>query len=1344
MASPPPEDEDDARAGPSDQLLGLQLSSDDDDDDYQDLLAHLERQHAFQTRLLQQSGAGDTSIQRGAGGLDTTIGTFDFELQPFVDRTSRRMGVRERHFNTRLRQRGNLIPDQNITEALQEGLRRAVNQVLTTTPDLHDQYRLYFTIGSNRLHNNFQGWGLRAGEWREGGDRVEALFQRLAQALNSNEQFEMDDSFQVSITQVHHAPQGTGRPRRGKPGHPTMDMLTRNSKSIIRIQNRDELCCARALVVAKARVDQHPKHKAIREGKGPLQRTLAWDLQREANVPLGPCSYDALTSFSQAPSLRGYQILLVDAHRSFHITTFGAPQDKQLILLHHQNHYDVITKLPGFFGSSYVCAHCWKPYNTEGRHRCTKQKGHCRACCQKECPDFLHAYPRGQKATRRCQHCHRDFFGDTCFQMHLVKDHAGKPASNSQATICSQRRRCKDCRKQNVGLDKIEKHQCGYLDCPSCREYVDGETHRCFIQTAPKPQASQKRKRKRGTTETVPEEEDQPPLHVFFDIEAMQPQEQHIANLVVAETEDDDQPKCFPGHHCVRDFLEWLDTLTLNDTRQVNVLAHNFQGYDGYFVIHQYYGDNRIVEQLRNGCKLLEVKHDRLRFIDSLSFFQMPLSAFPKTFGLTELCKGYFPHKFNHPNHQTYVGPVPALDYYMPETLAPKDRQALETWHQQQRDQVFDFQKELVTYCQSDVRLLKQGCLTFKRLFETLTGFNPFEHITIASACNRDLRMNRMIPNSIASEPVRGWRNSINQSRVALEWLNWCGQEVQHVGNAGEVRIPPVGLVDGYCHDTRAVYEFQGCFTHGCPTCYPNRHEPHVRHFDRTMQDVYEATQQKIQRLKELGYTVVQMWECEWARLKDTSSDIRTFVAQLQFTDPLNPRDAFCGGRTNAVKLYHHVTPTQKIHYIDVTSLYPWVNKTCVYPKGHPRFISTPGHTDIHPYFGLIQCQILPPRELYHPVLPYRHDSKLLFPLCATCVQNEMPKRPWDRSPDCNHTDDQRVLTGTWCSPELAKAVELGYQVQYIYEVWHFDETCEGLFEDYVNTWLKIKQEASGWPAGVDTEDQKQKYIQDYFEQEGIQLEYDKIEKNPGLRTLAKMMLNSMWGKFGQRLNKTQVQPFHDPQAFHRFLDTDSLDVRHVSVINDDLVETHYQYQDEDIPVSPNLNIFVACFTTCWARLRLYAALKPLGERVLYYDTDSIIFLQDEGQPNPVLGDYLGDFTSELAPDDYITEFVSAGPKNYGYQTHKGHVECKVRGFRLNSEGKSQLNYNVMRQNVLDEIQKPQKQPRQTQVVKTHQIVRDPKHYQLYTFPEYKQYQLVYDKRVVDPQTFLTYPYGYQ
>jgi len=90
------------------------------------------------------------------------------------------MGVRERHFNTRLRQTGNFIEQSSIIRALQEALRRAVDRVLATTPNLHDQDRLYFTLSSNRLTSNFQGWGLRAGEWREGGVRLEVLFQRLA------------------------------------------------------------------------------------------------------------------------------------------------------------------------------------------------------------------------------------------------------------------------------------------------------------------------------------------------------------------------------------------------------------------------------------------------------------------------------------------------------------------------------------------------------------------------------------------------------------------------------------------------------------------------------------------------------------------------------------------------------------------------------------------------------------------------------------------------------------------------------------------------------------------------------------------------------------------------------------------------------------------------------------------------------------------------------------------------------------------------------------------------------------------------------------------------------------
>lgn len=90
--------------------------------------------------------------------------------------------------------------------------------------------------------------------------------------------------------------------------------------------------------------------------------------------------------------------------------------------------------------------------------------------------------------------------------------------------------------------------------------------------------------------------------------------------------------------------------------------------------------------------------------------------------------------------------------------MSVSDRKAFEQWHDQQRvnNVIFDFQKELVEYCESDVKLLKQGCLKFKELFEEKSQFKPFSCMTIASACNRDLRQNRMEPNTIANEPLHG------------------------------------------------------------------------------------------------------------------------------------------------------------------------------------------------------------------------------------------------------------------------------------------------------------------------------------------------------------------------------------------------------------------------------------------------------------------------------------------------------------------------------------------------------------------------------------------------------------
>lgn len=167
-----------------------------------------------------------------------------------------------------------------------------------------------------------------------------------------------------------------------------------------------------------------------------------------------------------------------------------------------------------------------------------------------------------------------------------------------------------------------------------------------------------------------------------------------------------------------------------------------------------------------------------------------------------------------------------------------------------------------------------------------------------------------------------------------------------------------------------------------------------------------------------------------------------------------NTRDAFSGGRTETFKLYAASDDaSQPIVYFDYKSLYPWVNKTKRYPVGWPNQILNPETTDISEFFGLIKCKILAPYGLYLPVLPVKGE-KLTFPLCKKCVEEQMELPTLQRSAVCRHTQEERCITGAWCTPELEKALEMGYQILKIYEVWHFPESEEGLFETYVDTWL--------------------------------------------------------------------------------------------------------------------------------------------------------------------------------------------------------------------------------------------------------------------------------------------------
>ncbi len=247
------------------------------------------------------------------------------------------------------------------------------------------------------------------------------------------------------------------------------------------------------------------------------------------------------------------------------------------------------------------------------------------------------------------------------------------------------------------------------------------------------------------------------------------------------------------------------------------------------------------------------------------------------------------------------------------------------------------------------------------------------------------------------------------------------------------------------------------------------------------MKKTYARHLERINFLKE-RIEVEEIWECEYEdKLKNDVFFAEFVKSQRQIRPPLNPRNALSGGRTNGIQLYYN----GDAGYIDFTSLYPYVQKYCKFPIGHPQII-TENFSNIENYFGLVYCRVLPPQDLFIPVLPYHSNGKLLFPLCAACSNNKCDT--------CNHSPIDRELEGTWVTEEMKEAIKYGYKITTIYEVWHFETTeiynketkSGGLFTEYVNKFLKIKQESSGYPHWAQSDQQKQLYIDDFFKNEGI------------------------------------------------------------------------------------------------------------------------------------------------------------------------------------------------------------------------------------------------------------------
>lgn len=238
------------------------------------------------------------------------------------------------------------------------------------------------------------------------------------------------------------------------------------------------------------------------------------------------------------------------------------------------------------------------------------------------------------------------------------------------------------------------------------------------------------------------------------------------------------------------------------------------------------------------------------------------------------------------------------------------------------------------------------------------------------------------------------------------------------------------------------------------------------------------------------------------------------------------------------------------------------------------------------------------------------------------------------------------------------------------------------------------------------------------------------------------------------------------------------------------MVSVNYDMHDEFVQVLGNTNTVIAAYTTAQARLKLYSYIEKLQDRTLYFDTDSIVYLDRENDSyHPSTGNFLGMeskniylssyevfkqtrlnslisgcMTDELEKDygqgSFITEFVSGGPKyaclkldmvqihimlfrHYAYKvwSEKDQAEktiIKVKGFKLTYNATADINFDKMREIVHAFVQN---RDRKETLLRIQRIERTQER-KVVTVIRKKVYRVTYTKRVIQSD-FTTVPYGY-
>lgn len=288
-------------------------------------------------------------------------------------------------------------------------------------------------------------------------------------------------------------------------------------------------------------------------------------------------------------------------------------------------------------------------------------------------------------------------------------------------------------------------------------------------------------------------------------------------------------------------------------------MAHYSQGFDSNFLISYLVANAQVPKVIYNGAKImrLHIPNLNITIIDSINFLPMALSKLPTCLGLDPaLRKGAYPHLFNTSANQGVVLPhLPDISYYSVDFMSKEARDELVAWHTENCNQEFNNDQELISYCCSDVTILRTACVKFKNLVRSATTIegseanpiNVFVDSTIAGSTmaifkqlllteyhqvtlldntvidaqlqggvwtklsNREriapemILKTKFVKSNLPQPPASGYSNSHSRHSVkAIMWLEYValktGKLIRHARNGGEKKILNYYL-DGYDED---------------------------------------------------------------------------------------------------------------------------------------------------------------------------------------------------------------------------------------------------------------------------------------------------------------------------------------------------------------------------------------------------------------------------------------------------------------------------------------------------------------------------------------------------------------